>query len=85
MTPKDIEAILQAALELDEVHVTGEGQSFQVIAVSAAFADLSPVKKQQMIYRPLNDKIHDGSIHALSIKTYTPEKWQREKLLNMPS
>lgn len=85
MTPNEIEVLLQSALDLDEVHVSGEGSSFQVIAVSAAFADLSRVKQQQMIYRPLNDKIHDGTIHALTIKAYTPEKWQREKLLNMPS
>ncbi|EGN74868.1 Putative transcriptional regulator, BolA superfamily [Idiomarina sp. A28L] len=85
MNPNEIEALLQEALELDEVHVSGEGSHFQVIAVSASFANLSRVKQQQMIYRPLNDKISDGTIHALSIKAYTPEKWQREKLLNMPS
>ncbi|RUO37569.1 cell division protein BolA [Aliidiomarina shirensis] len=85
MNPNEIEVLLQEALDLDEVHVSGEGSHFQVIAVSATFANLSRVKQQQMIYRPLNDKIADGTIHALSIKAYTPEKWQREKLLNMPS
>lgn len=85
MDPKEIETLLQSELDLDEVHVTGEGSHFQVIAVSAAFANLSRVKQQQLIYRPLNDKISDGTIHAVSIKAFTPEKWQREKLLNLPS
>jgi acid stress-induced BolA-like protein IbaG/YrbA len=84
MDPKEIEALLQSELGLDAVYVTGEGSHFQVIAVSEAFANLSRVKQQQMIYRPLNDKISDGTIHALTIKAFTPEKWQREKLLNMP-
>ncbi|WP_194756250.1 BolA family protein [Aliidiomarina indica] len=85
MDPKEIESILLAALSLDEVHVKGEGSHYQVIAVSDVFADCSRVKQQQMIYAPLADKIADGSIHALSIKAFTPEKWRREKMLNMPS
>lgn len=85
MNPAEIETLLRNELDLEEVYVSGEGSHFQVIAVSAAFASLTPVKRQQLIYRPLNDKIKDGSIHALTIKAFTPEKWQREKLLNMPS
>lgn len=84
MDPKEIEVLLQDALNLDEVHVKGEGSHYQVIAVSEVFADMSRVRQQQMIYAPLQDKIADGTIHALSIKAYTPEKWRREKLLNMP-
>lgn len=85
MDPKEIEALLQDALNLDEVHVKGEGSHYQVIAVSDVFAEMSRVKQQQMIYAPLQEKIADGTIHALSIKAYTPEKWRREKLFNMPS
>lgn len=84
MNPKDIEELLRAALELDEVYVKGEGSHYQVIAVGDMFAEMSRVKQQQTIYAPLKDKIADGSIHALSIKAFTPEKWRREKLLNMP-
>ena len=57
MEPQAIEDILKAALSLDEVHVKGDGSHFQVIAVSAQFADLSRVKQQQMIYGPLNEKL----------------------------
>lgn len=85
MQPVEIEQILKDALQLDEVFVKGEGSHYQVIAVSEQFAELSRVKQQQLIYGPLNDKIQDGTIHALSIKAYTPERWRREKALNMPS
>ncbi|RUO33459.1 BolA family protein [Aliidiomarina sanyensis] len=84
MDPKEIEDILRAELALDEVHVKGEGSHYQVIAVSDMFAEMSRVKQQQTIYAPLKDKIADGTIHALSIKAFTPEKWRREKMLNMP-
>ncbi|KEY59952.1 transcriptional regulator BolA [Serratia sp. DD3] len=70
------------ALALDEVHVTGDGSHFQVVAVSEQFATMSRVKKQQAIYAPLMEYIADNSIHALSIKTYTPEEWKRDRKLN---
>ena len=73
---------LKSSLDLEEVHVmTNDGSHFQVIAIGELFADLSKVKKQQVIYAPLAEFINDNRIHALSIKTYTPTEWQRERKL----
>lgn len=82
MTSTEIEQILSDALALNEVHVSGDGSHFQVIAVDEKFHGLSPVKTQQIIYGPLMDYIADNRIHALSIKTFTPVQWQRERKLN---
>jgi acid stress-induced BolA-like protein IbaG/YrbA len=84
MENQDIADLLKEQLNLSEVHVTGDGSHFQVIAVSDQFDSMSRVKKQQFIYGPLNDKLADGSIHALSIKTYSEQQWQREKRFNLP-
>lgn len=82
MDKKVIEDKLNAALALDNVYVMTEDNShFQVIAVGEIFATLSRVKKQQAVYGPLADLIANNSIHALSIKTYTPTEWQRERKL----
>lgn len=73
---------LKSSLDLEEVHVmTNDDSHFQVIAIGELFADLSRVKKQQAIYAPLAEFINDNRIHALSIKTYTPTEWQRERKL----
>ncbi|MDP8033015.1 BolA family protein [Pasteurella atlantica] len=85
MELKQIENLLNEALELDEIHVQGDGSHFGVIAVSDSFASLSKVKQQQMIYAPLTELFTTNVIHALTIKTFTKEQWKREKLLNMPS
>ncbi|PVZ84900.1 cell division protein BolA [Serratia sp. S1B] len=82
MENSKIEEVLMNALALDEVHVTGDGSHFQVVAVSEQFATMSRVKKQQSIYAPLMEYIADNRIHALSIKTYTPEEWKRDRKLN---
>ncbi|MDD2841792.1 MAG: BolA/IbaG family iron-sulfur metabolism protein, partial [Tolumonas sp.] len=42
----------------------------------------SRVKKQQTIYAPLTEQIASNAIHALSIKAFTPEEWQRDRKLN---
>ena len=81
MHPTEIESILRAALALDELYVQGDNGHFQVIAVSALFAGMSRVKKQQTIYAPLTEQIASNAIHALSIKAFTPEEWQRDRKL----
>lgn len=82
MHPTEIESILRAALELDEIHVQGENGHFQVIAVAPLFTGMNRVKKQQTIYAPLMEHIASNAIHALSIKAFTPEEWQRDRKLN---
>ena len=84
MDNQQIEALLLETLGLAEVHVSGDGSHFQVIAVSEQFADMSRVKKQQFVYAPLAEKISEGSMHAVSIKTFTESQWQREKMFNLP-
>ncbi|MWP50079.1 MULTISPECIES: BolA family protein [unclassified Gilliamella] len=82
MNKQEIIDKLNSSLKLDDVHVlTDDGSHFQVIAVGELFADLTRVKKQQAIYAPLAEFISDNRIHALSIKTYTPTEWQRERKL----
>jgi acid stress-induced BolA-like protein IbaG/YrbA len=84
MDNQQIEALLLETLSLAEVHVSAEGSHFQVIAVSDQFEVMSRVKKQQFVYAPLAEKIAEGSMHAVSIKTFTESQWKREKMFNLP-
>jgi acid stress-induced BolA-like protein IbaG/YrbA len=84
MENQEIETLLIETLGLTEVHVTGDGSHFQVIAVSDQFASMSRVKKQQFVYAPLAEKIAEGVMHAVSIKTFTEKDWQRERMFNVP-
>lgn len=82
MDTNEIKDVLMNTLVLDEAHVTGDGSHFQAIVVGALFDGMSRVKKQQTVYAPLMEYIADNRIHALSIKAYTPEEWQRDRKLN---
>jgi acid stress-induced BolA-like protein IbaG/YrbA len=57
-------------------HVEGEGSHYNIEAIGEVFADLRPVKKQQLVYGALSEHIANGSIHAVNIRTYTPQQWE---------
>lgn len=82
MSNDEIAQMLSASLGLSEVKVKSEGTHFQIIAVDDKFEEMSRVKRQQYVYAPLKDLIADGTIHAVSIKTFSTSQWQREKMFN---
>lgn len=82
MTNEEIAAMLTSTLGLNEVKVKSEGTHYQIIAIDDKFDEMSRVKRQQYVYAPLSDLIADGTIHAVSIKTFSTSQWQREKLFN---
>jgi acid stress-induced BolA-like protein IbaG/YrbA len=80
MDPKEIRAILEAALpgaDVEVIDTTGTLDHFQARVVSAAFEGKSLVEQHQLVQRPLREAVDDGRIHALSVKTMTPEQWRR--------
>jgi acid stress-induced BolA-like protein IbaG/YrbA len=85
MDPKDVETLIKAGLPECEVTVTGDGSHFDAVVVGEIFADKSLVKQQQLVYATLVDRITSGELHALSIKTFTPQDWERAKKLQVSS
>ncbi|MXP51087.1 BolA family protein [Pantoea sp. SoEX] len=80
MKENDIKTLLTTSLNLDKVYVTSENENyFKIIAIGKIFSKLNYVQKQQLIYKPLAKYISDKTIHAVSIKTYTPQEWSNNK------
>ena len=75
MDVEQITALLHSELRGCEISVSGEGSHYDITVVGDIFAGLRPVKKQQLVYAALNEQIANGSIHAVNIKTYTPQEW----------
>ncbi|CUA86919.1 BolA family protein [Pseudidiomarina woesei] len=85
MTSDSIQQRLLDELDVSEVLVKLDGGHANITVVGELFSDLSRVKKQQVVYAPLKELIASGELHAVSIRTYTPTEWQREKKLAMLS
>lgn len=75
MNPEEIKRLLLSAIEATDVNVQVDGSHVNLVVVSKAFEGLNPVKKQQLVYAALQDSIASGAIHAVNMKTYTPEQW----------
>ncbi|MFT4653594.1 MAG: acid stress-induced BolA-like protein IbaG/YrbA [Kangiellaceae bacterium] len=82
MTNEEIAEMLSTTLSLHDVKVKSEGTHFQIIAIDDCFEEMSRVKRQQYVYAPLSELIANGTMHAVSIKTFDRAQWQREKLFN---
>ena len=62
-------------LPCEYVEVRGEdGQHFEAVVVSPEFAGKNMVQQHQLVYRALGDRMRQ-EIHALSLRTFTPEAW----------
>ncbi len=56
---------------------TGTGDHFEARVISAAFVGKSLVQQHQAVYAPLQAKLSTGELHALALKTFTPEQWAK--------
>ena len=55
-----------------------DGEHFSAEVVSSAFVGQSLVKQHRLVYGALGDHMR-SDIHALALKTFTPEKWPHEE------
>lgn len=75
ITSESIKNHIETSLPCEFVHVEGEdGRHFDAIIVSAEFRGKNRVQQHQLVYRALGDRMKQ-EIHALSMKTLTPEQW----------
>ncbi len=72
--PEDVQKYISENLHCDFIDVRGDGQHFEAIIVSDVFTGKTMVQQHQAVYRALGDRMRE-EIHALSMKTFTPEQW----------
>jgi len=58
--------------------LTGTKDHWEALIVSGAFSGKSRIQQHQMVYAALGE-LMAGPVHALALKTYTPESWTEEK------
>ena len=76
MRADEIRRLIEAGMPGATVMVQGEdGQHFDAMVVSPTFEGLSMIKQHQLVYSTLGNRMTTGEIHALGLKTYTPQQW----------
>lgn len=78
---EDIKQLIETSVPGSTAYVLdpmNDGEHLQALVVSPAFEGLMLVKQHQMVMKPLKDAFAT-SVHALGLKTFTPQKWNEVK------
>jgi acid stress-induced BolA-like protein IbaG/YrbA len=81
MHPNDVRSLILAAFPTAQVEVndlTGGGDHFQATIVATEFQGLTMLKQHKLLYQSVQTYIDDGRIHALTLRTFSPEQWQKQ-------
>ncbi len=77
LSAQQLEAYITQNLNCDYIKVLGDdGTHFEAVIVSPEFAGKSMVQQHQRVYAALGDRMK-AEIHALSMRTLTPEAWNK--------
>ena len=74
VTPEQVQSYIEKGLQCTEVRVAGDGQHFEALIVSEAFRGRTRIQRHQIVYAALGERMRE-EIHALSMKTFSPEEW----------
>ena len=78
VTPEDIKNWIENGLKDAHVEVEGDGHHFNALVVAPAFEGRSRIAQHQLVYAALGERMK-AEIHALSMRTLTPEEWGQER------
>ena len=73
VTPEQLKEWIESGFEGAQVSVEGDGHHFEALVVAIEFDGLSRIKRHQLVYKALGDKMK-AEVHALSMKTVTPSE-----------
>ena len=79
MDPNEIASLIEQGLESATASVVTDGQGhYEAVVVSPAFEGKRSLPRHQMVYATLGSRV-GREIHALAVRTYTPDEWQSEQ------
>ena len=79
MSPDDVKKLIEEGVEGAEAIISGEGCNLEATVISDAFEGKTMLAEQKLVYATVNHLIQTGELHALGIKAFTPEEWEKEK------
>jgi acid stress-induced BolA-like protein IbaG/YrbA len=76
MDPREIAALIERNLAGSKAEVQTDGQGhYEALVISPAFEGKRSLQRHQLVYGTLGERV-GRDIHALALKTFTPEEWR---------
>ena len=80
MNADEVKDTIMNGLPCDHVEVLGDdGQHFEAVVVSPQFTGKNKVQQHQLVYLALGDRMR-SEIHALAMRTFTPDAWAQSSI-----
>lgn len=82
MTPEQLKTRLEnlaPGTRVEVVDLTGTQDHYQALIVSPAFNGKIMIEQHRMVLGLVQAEVDSGEVHALTMKTYTPEQYERLK------
>ena len=82
MSPKGqlIKSAIEAAVNGATVHIHDpDGEHFEAFVISESFVGMPLIKQHKLVMNALKERFATNEVHALGLKTFTPEKWEVAK------
>ncbi len=83
ISPQQIASLITSAIPGAKVQVQdpyNDGQHFTAIVVAEQFRGETMIKQHRLVNEAIKPYLDDGSIHALQLKTYSPEQWAQSQI-----
>ena len=74
ITTEEIKNIIAAEISDADIDVSGGDGKYQIKVIADIFTGLNSVKRQQTIYRIINEHISSGAIHAVNMLLQSKEE-----------
>lgn len=78
MSPEQLQKKIETLAPGTQVQVmdlTGTQDHYQVVVVSEAFAGKKLIEQQRMVMAVVKPEVDSGEVHALTMRTFTPEQY----------
>ena len=76
ITQAEVQKLIKNNFPEAIVIVEGEGCDLNITVVSAQFEGLTMVKQHQSVMLALSEPLTSGRLHAVTLKTHTPQQWE---------
>jgi acid stress-induced BolA-like protein IbaG/YrbA len=79
MQAEQLQNIINQGLNCQHIEVDGDGRHWSAVIVSSEFEGKRLIARHQIVYATLGNRMQTDEVHALSVKTYTPQEWENQK------
>ena len=74
MTLEEVQKKIELGIEQSQVTMEGDDCNCSAVVISPIFEGLSLLQRQRAVLSVVSEEIKSGELHALSVKTYTPNE-----------